>query len=1030
MNGRIPHLAAVALVSFLVLPGSARALDPLKAITQYMYRSWGAEEGLPQLSVTDILQSADGYVWVGTQEGIARFDGVRFTVFNKRNTEAIDNVAITSIAQTDDGVLWFGTEIAGLLRYHQGKFERLTARDGLGSNRIRDLVVEEGDTLWIGTSDGLSRYRGGEFETWDTGDGLPHPVVEVLSRGADGLWIGTPAGVARLAGERIERIEIASLSRNTSVGALLEDADGTLWIGTNGQGLVSFREGRGVSYRAADGLGDDRIEQLAEDPRGALWIGTVTGGLVRLVGDEFSSFATEDGLRNNWVASLAFDREGNLWVGTLGGGLGRFGEGKLTPFGKPEGLSGHDVWSVFQDSKGAMWIGTNEGLNRFESGRRTPFYGEELFEGRMVIAVLEDSSGRMWFGTRTNGLWRYDGQDWRSFTTDDCLPDMRVGGLTERADGSIWFGSPAGAVRLIDDECTTFGRDQGLFADSVKFVHEDRTGTLWLGTFGGGVIRQVDDEFVPLELPEGATVDQTVVLAYHEDDHGAMWFGTTGGLLRVKRDGQQRLFTETDGLHAAAVLCILEDDEDNLWISSNYGIYRVSKRELDRVESGQAEQVTSHVFGADDGMRVAECIGGTPPACWKADDGLLWFATLDGTAIVDPDNMPRNRLPPPVVIEQVLFDGRPVSGEAPYTVRAGTRKLEFHYTALSFVASEHLPFKFKLEGFDTDWVDAGTRREAYYTAIPPGDYRFRVIAANSDGVWNREGASVSFSLEPLFHQTIAFRLVLGAALVLLGLAVAGFRIRQLRRRERELVAAVESRTADLRALTEELRDLSLRDPLTGLRNRRFLFEAVSDQFASLAAQHRAMATLGAERRSGSGRDVFAVFMVDVDRFKQVNDSWGHDAGDRVLVKLSEVLRGCIRADDVLVRWGGEEFLIVLSRTDWSYPDRLAEKVRTKIAETGFDLPNGDVIHKTCSVGLATYPFFEAGPVDVDLEQLIALADYALLRAKESGRDQCLRVRAGAGTPADRDALHEIVTDSGRAFESQMIRVESVGPGGD
>ncbi|MCU0664853.1 MAG: diguanylate cyclase [Myxococcota bacterium] len=1019
--------SALVLLCSLLLPTPLIALNPKKAISQYTLRTWGASDGLPQMSVLDVFQSRDGYLWIATQEGIARFDGVRFTVFGKSDDERLLGGAVVRIAQTSNGELWFGTELGGIVRYREKDqgFEWFTAKDGLPSDHVLTLAAGSDGALWIGTDSGLARYQGGEFRTFGVVDGLPHAEITELVVDKAGLWIGTKEGLARLEGGKIERVEIPSLPTKTSIEALHSGMDGTLWISAVGQGLIALRNGQTSTYGVGEELKNDRIDALVEDKDGALWIGTVKSGLVRMADGEFSSFSAKQGLGNDWVLALTLDQEGNLWVGTLGGGLSCFVDAKVTPFGQPEGLDdSRDVRVIMQDSGDDMWIGTNVGLSRFHFGKRVSFHGEELFAGRMVTEALEDSRGRLWFGTFDNGLWRLRRNQWRGFSTENCLSSMRVSGLAEREDGTIWLGSPAGAVQIRDDECTTFGLEEGLPTEKIRFAVEDSRGVLWVGTFGRGLLRLRDGQVEEVRVLGTQSQDKRVVLCSHEDAEGTLWFGTNGGLLRIGSDGDARYLTEIEGLGSYTALCILEDDANNLWISSNDGIFKVSKQQLEELVAGKITRVGSERFDADDGMRAAECIGGTMPACWRTRDGRLWFGTINGAAIIDPKSMPQNRLPPPVAIERILFDNAKATGEPRLRAAAGTRTFEFDYTALSFIGSERLAFKYLLEGFDSAWVDAGTRRVAYYTSIPPGDYTFRVKAANTDGLWNDTGASVSFTLAPLFHQTIAFKVALAMALVLFGLALASLRIRRLRRREKNLMMAVEAHTADLRKLTEELRELALIDPLTGLRNRRFLFETVPVMFENLAAQHREMASLGTERRANLGKEVFAAFLVDIDFFKEVNDTYGHDAGDLVLKKLASVLRGCIRADDVLVRWGGEEFLIILPHTDRKFPAPLGERIRAAVEATPFELPSGERIHKTCSLGYATFPFFERSRLDVDLDQLISLADFALRRAKETGRNRCLRVRSGQRAPMNPDELLKIVTSPTTALASAIIRIES------
>jgi signal transduction histidine kinase len=476
---------------------------------------------------------------------------------------------------------------------------------------------------------------------------------------------------------------------------------------------------------------------------------------------KFITYTTKEALSDDWVYSVCEDREGSLWVGTRSG-LNLFKNGKFTHYTTKDGLSGDIVWAIYQDREGNLWVGTEHGgLNRFKDGKFTTYTTKDGLSHNWVTAIYEDREGGLWIGTDGGGLNRFKDGRFISYTRKDGLSHDSVTAIYEDREGSFWIGTQGGLTRLKDGKFTHYATERGLPSSKVNAFYEDREASLWIGTRGDGLIRL--------------------------------------------KDGKFTTYTTKEGLFDNVVTQIFEDGRGNLWMGSFRGIFRVNKKEFDDLDQGKIRAVTSVVYGKADGMKSLECNSGQPPG-WKSKDGRLWFPTVKGVVMVDPDNM--NMLPPPVVIEQVIIDKNPIDPRQRAELPPGKGELEFHYTGLSFLDPKKVKFKYRLEGYDEDWVDAGTRRVAYYTNIPPGEYRFRVIACNNDGVWNETGAAVEFYLQPHWYETIGFYALL--TLGIIGLAIGltrGFHkhhIRQLEERKRELETLVDERTKELQALNETL----------------------------------------------------------------------------------------------------------------------------------------------------------------------------------------------------------------------------------
>jgi len=513
------------------------------------------------------------------------------------------------------------------------------------------------------------------------------------------------------------------------------------------------------------------------------------------------------------------------------------------------------------------------------------------------------------------------------------------------------------------------------------------------------------------------------VFSIHRDGQGTLWFGTYGGGLNRYRDGEFRHVGSKDGLYDDVVYVILEDQAGNLWMTGNKGVFRVSKRDFDDVVSGRADRVDSPFYGVADGMKSRECNGGLQWAGYETADGRMWFPTIRGAVTVDPNRLPVNPVPPPVYVEKLVVDGEELPADR-VDLGPGAEKLEFHYTGLSYAVPEKVHFRYMLEGYDREWVDAGTRRVAYYTHLAPGEYVFHVHASNNDGLWNDAGARLVFSKTPHFYETGGFAASVAA---LIGVTLFGAyrqRIRVLRKRQRELEDLVELRT-------RELREASLRDSLTGLRNRRYVHEIVEPETSVFAERRQYLVEHDSPRSAHLSERYMGVFLVDVDHFKSVNDTLGHEAGDRILRQLADVLAASVRKDDVVVRWGGEEFLVVLRHTAYGFLWEYANRIRRTIAETELVVSDdpGDTVRKTCSIGYAPFPFHPGVPEAVSFEQAVMLADLGLYRAKHSGRNRAVGLMPTRHAPVPADVAR-LVRSLDYGTTSGLVRLQTEATGED
>ncbi len=931
------RLLTVALLFSFHAP-AAGALDAATRLSQYVHDSWTSNEGLPQDSINGIAQTPDGYLWLATQEGIARFDGTHFTIFDSGSTHGTIQNFVYTLFVDRAGTLWAGAS-GGLLRYDgKGTFVLIGTGQGWPDSSAKFLSQDQAGNVWAGmgsgngrgtTGKGLIRFHDGRLRIFTTRDGLSSDQVRQTWPDGEDLWIATARGLDRMNGAGIKPFTAASALAGSDIRRVLKDRAGSLWIGTP-HGLFRWSDGQLTTFTTADGLLDDTIESLYEDRDGILWIGTGKG-VNRFLRGALESAAGIPGLGDDTIFSFLEDREGSLWIGTHNSGLHRLRTGKFIPFGPAEGLAGSSVTAMAEDRAGRIWVATTSGaLNAIDHGRIVATFGaQQGLESDDIRALSEDSAGRFWIGTATGLQTLRDGR----FTppVPSALAGERVNVLFEDRAHVLWVGTTNGLGRLMNGRVEAFALP-AQEPSNIRLIHEDPAGRIWIGG-GDGLGYLANGRFTP--LPQFRSMN---VQSVHEDSDGTLWFTTWGsGLVRLK-DGRTTRFTSADGLFDDVAWQIADDGRGNFWMGSNRGVFRVARKELNAFAAGSLARISSVSYDHNDGMRRRET-NLTQHSIIRSRDGTLWFATIAGVAVIDPANLRTNRLPPPVVLEHFSADDTAITPAAEMVLPPGRGSLEIGYVALSFVTPSRVRYRYRLEGFDQAWIDAGTRSTAYYTNIGPGTYTFHVIAANDDGVWNESGASLRFKLSPSFHQTWWFYALLVIALVLLAAAIRALRKRQL-----------------------AIRHQVYHDPLTGLANR------------TLLAARADVALTQAVRLQHS----IAILFLDLDGFKSVNDTKGHAVGDRLLQLVAARLQSCIRDIDTLARIGGDEFaVLVADLADESRASEVAQRMIDAIArDFGFD---GHHITLGVSIGIAVHPFDGN-----EIETMLQAADRAMYRAKLSG----------------------------------------------
>jgi len=787
-------------VCTLVLSGQGKMLD------HYTRKTWDIKDGLAQGGIYAIVQTPDGYLWLGNQEALSRFDGVQFKNFNKKNTPVLKSSWVQSLELMDDGGLLIGTWRGGVYQMNKNRFFSLGYHPQLERAIVYSMAQAGDGTVWAGTSDGLYEMKGGKILRYGEKQGLPSRSVRALEIDPGGaLWIGTEEkGIAVYDGESYRYINKENGLPDNSVWEIQGDLDGGLWIGS-GNVLTRFRGGKFEYFPIPVSSLPNNIDHIEIEPSGDGWICLQNDGLWHFSGGQFTNYREEgDGLVSNLAISTLRDGEGNLWVGSFGAGIDQFSKKNVQVISKEEGIGNEQIWTVFESRDGSLWVGTNGGgLSRIKGDRVINYTREDGLSSLVITALVQSGDGSLWIGTENNGLNCYKEGRFHQYKLGDSLPENTIYSICVRKNQSLMIGTAGGLIfwqnGRVSGKLTT---RNGLSNNVVREIETVDEQTYWISTdIGLNLLQNGEIRFWTKE--NGLKEDS--LNGFYLDREQHLWVGTYGGGLLHVKDGRFSIISEDEGLYNNVIYEVLEDDRDRFWMSSNRGIFYVNRQELLDLVAGRRQRISCITFGISEGMRSLECNGGRQPAGWITRDRRLCFPTVDGLAIIDLKRLTISQKAPRAIIEEILVNGQPVPMTPGIRMGPGHRNMEFRFTAPAYQAPEKIKFRYFLAGNDREWRESRDIRRAYYTNISPGMYTFRVESSNRYGAFSGKTTDFKFYLKPFFYQTMLFYILAAMAFLTAVFYFFKWRTGQLERRKNELEQKVRTRTREIVQQKEEIR---------------------------------------------------------------------------------------------------------------------------------------------------------------------------------------------------------------------------------
>lgn len=746
--------------------------------------SWTTDNGFPVNGAVDILQSSEGYIWIGTYDGLVRFDGIKFKLFNKYSGDGFNCSSARILYEDKDNKLWIGTNESGISILDNGSFTTLSTSNGLPGNSIRCITGDGKGNIWVGTSHGMAEIIGDNIiNSWSIDELNSFSVIDILVDSDGFVWaISQEGNIYVNKGSQFAKFQSPDIFQGDRVQKIFQDSRGNIWFGTvSGNIICRSNDDSYRIYTSQKELSAYYINDIFEDHEGVICFCSDQGIAFLGDNDEFFTFTQKDGLINNSIESICQDREGNFWVASSRAGIQKISYGKFANYTVTRGLRDNVVNVITKDHTGIYWIGTDTGLSLLQNNRFIKNELTEFLQGIRIRHIYEDSKNRIWISTYSDyGLILYDGKI-TTINKDDGLSANTVRLVFEDSQHNIWAGTKAGINLIKDDEVKRIYTEADGLADYILCINETAQGEILLGTDGGGLFILKDDLISNYTCENGLAGN--IVFKSFSDNHGQTWIATNEGVSLWREDGSFFNYTVKDGLLSDSIFDILEDDENRFWFTCSQGVFNINKDDLIKYSRGQTAELPLQVFDRTDGL-----LDGITPASWSMfdDSSMLWFATTRGISSFDTRNIHINSIPPKIVIEEVQTDDSTYVPGNLSSIDPQNKRINIRFTGLSFTVPDKVLFRYYLEGFDSGWSSPTSCREVSYTSLPYGDYTFHVMAANNDDIWSEDNCSFSFYQKPVFFETRAFAVFIYLFLIMAVYVIHTLKMKKLKQRKEKL----------------------------------------------------------------------------------------------------------------------------------------------------------------------------------------------------------------------------------------------------
>lgn len=982
-----PLLLLVIVLAALIGTPAARALDPDKSFHHFVQDTWSIEDGLPQITVRAITQDRDGYLWFGTQLGVARFDGVHFTAFNADNAPELPGFYIGALLADPDGRVWIGT-YKGLGVYEHGHFRAIAADEPVGSLDIQSIVRTAGGEILVGTPQGVFAVQD---EHLVRRYALPGPA-QVLWLDSDALWVGSQGGAYRISRDQTTFVPLPDDASSATIGQLTL-ANGRLWAGSTA-GLFSLIEGRWQRYEADAELAHSPIEEVFLDHDNNLWVAMIDH-LARLRDGEVREIIHREpaGLA---IRSAFEDREGNLWLGGQWDGVTRLWNGWTRRFSTHEGLDDPIVWSVAPGLHGEKWVGTETGLSRFINGKfELVVPGNQLPHPNAYTLLAEP--GRVWIGTRRGVAVLSDTEGLLLPPELAPMANAQINGIVRDRQGALWFTTTQGLFRLFNGLLVRFGEAEGLTDARTRIFYQTSTGRRLIGG-QGGLFEFADEHLLPVGLDSGLSLDLDVT-SIHELPDGRLLIGTFAEGLHLLDSGRWVNLSRAGALPGYTPFFITDDGAGYIWVAGIRGIYRVALADVEAMLAGTTAGVSGEMLlnerGDRRGGQKGYCCNGAGNAKGLIENGVLWLPSRDGVVALSTAEVMRNPVVPNVRIERVKVNGqwREADPAGDWNLPQDARDLGFEFTTLSFQDPGSVDMRYRLRGYDSDWrtLDDPNHRQAAYTNLPPGNYVFEVSGSNNFGVWSTAPATFALRIQPRFHETALFLVML--MLFLASVVYGGYRhqLSSHRRQRGALEQLVRQRTEALEVSNRRLEEASQIDPVTGLRNRRFMTNQLPTDIAYYERERS---------RTEQGPETLVFALVEVDQFEPIRRLSGDELANLLMQQMAGVISRWLRNGDYIARWSDSEFLLVFRPLPSQHMASLGHRLCHAVNQHAFEPGPGQATALSCSIGLIECPLFREARGRLGWEQFVELAAGAKRLVQTYGGNDWAALRPKPGRDAD------------------------------